>query len=147
MIIRLSRLHLFAIVVLALATTSVWAQDGRGHDRGQGQSQGRGHGGQSDQGNRGNRIQRMREAPRPRAPEARPRRQEQQQRHRRDDGLADSVRRIERSTRGRVINAERVQSDGRSINRIKVMDDRGRIRVYMDDPQARRGAPTRGDDN
>src|SRR3546814_18562327 len=87
----------------------------------------------------------MREAPPPRAMEAQPGRQEQR-RPRRDDGLADSVRRIERSTRGRVINAERVQSDGRSINRIKVMDDRGRIRVYMDDPQARTRAPTRGDD-
>src|SRR3546814_9072470 len=79
----------------------------------------------------------MRDAPRPKAMEAQPRRQEQR-RPRRDDGLADSVRRIARSTRGRVINAERVQSDGRSINRIKVMDDRGRISVYMDDPQARR---------
>src|SRR3546814_13625087 len=88
----------------------------------------------------------MREAPPPRAMEAQPGRQEQR-RPRRDDGLADSVRRIERSTRGRVINAERVQSDGRSINRIKVMDDRGRIRVYIDDPQARRRAPTTGDDH
>src|SRR3546814_3305274 len=132
MIIRLSRLHLFAIVVLALAATSAWAQDGRGNGRGQGQNQGRG---QSEQGARGNRIERMRDAPRPKAMEAQPRRQEQR-RPRRDDGLADSVRRIERSTRGRVLNAERVQSDGRSINRLKVMDDRGRNRVYMDDPPA-----------
>src|SRR3546814_7556633 len=124
MIIRLSRLHLFAIVVLALAATSAWAQDGRGNGRGQGQNQGRG---QSEQGARGNRIERMRDAPRPKAMEAQPRRQEQR-RPRRDDGLADSVRRIERSTRGRVINAERVPADGRSINRIKVMADRGRIK-------------------
>ena len=138
MTIRPFPLSLIAVAVLALAATSAWAQDGRGHGRGQ---DGQGH-----QDNRGNRIERMREAPRPRAREAQPRRQEQQ-RHRRDDGLADSVRRIERTTRGRVINAERVQSDGRNINRIKVMDDRGRIRVYMDDPQAQRGPPTRGDDN
>src|SRR3546814_5816179 len=72
----------------------------------------------------------MREAPPPRAMEAQPGRQEQR-RPRRDDGLADSVRRIERSTRGRVINAERVQSDGRSINRIKAMDDRDRKRTRL----------------
>lgn len=138
MTIRPFPLSLIAVAVLALAATSAWAQDGRGHGRGQ---DGQGH-----QDNRGNRIERMREAPPPRAMEARARRQEQQRRPR-DDGLADSVRRIERTTRGRVINAERVQSDGRNINRIKVMDDRGRIRVYMDDPQAQRGAPTRGDDN
>ena len=71
----------------------------------------------------------------------------QESRRAREDGLADSVRRIERTTRGRVINAERVQSDGRDINRIKVMDERGRIRVYMDDPQQRNQPPTRGDDN
>lgn len=142
MTIRLFPVSLIAVAVLALATTSAWAQDGRGHDRGQGHTQGE----RGDRGNRGNRTERMREAPRPRATEARSKRQEQQ-RHRRDDGLADSVRRIERTTRGRVINAERVQSDGRNINRIKVMDDRGRIRVYMDDPQARRSTPTRGDDN
>lgn len=134
-------LTLLAVALLALGGTSAWAQDGRGH--------GRGHGERSEQDNRGlraGRMQRMREAPRPGMLEAPPRRQEQR-RPRRDDGLADSVRRIERTTRGRVINAERVQSDGRNINRIKVMDDRGRIRVYMDDPQARRAAPTRGDDN
>ena len=142
MTIRPFPLSLIAVAALALAGTSAWAQDGRGH--------GRGHDGQ---GSRGGRIERMREAPPPRAMEARARRQEQQRRPRdeqrrpRDDGLADSVRRIERTTRGRVINAERVQSDGRNINRIKVMDDRGRIRVYMDDPQAQRGPPTRGDDN
>lgn len=146
MTIRPLPLSLIAVAVLALVSTGAWAQqDGRGHGRGQD--------GQGSQDNRGNRIERMRDAPPPRATESRARRQEQQRRPRdeqrrpRDDGLADSVRRIERTTRGRVINAERVQSDGRNINRIKVMDDRGRIRVYMDDPQAQRGAPTRGDDN
>lgn len=76
------------------------------------------------------------------------------QRPRSDDPLSDSVRRIERSTRGQVLSAERMQSDGRDVNRIKVVDDRGRVRVYMDDPQQdgrqdRRIAPppTRDDDD
>lgn len=62
-------------------------------------------------------------------------------RQRRQDDLSDSVRRIERSTRGQVLSAERMQSDGRDINRIKVMDDRGRVRIYTDDPRQRRGPP------
>jgi hypothetical protein len=65
--------------------------------------------------------------------------------NRRDDGLSDSVRNVERTTRGQVLSAERVQSDGRDVNRIKIMDDRGRVRVYMDDPQSRQ--PTRDHDN
>lgn len=71
-----------------------------------------------------------------------------------EDGLSDSVRRIERSTRGQVLSAERVPYDGRNLNRIKVVDDRGRVRVYMDDPmlsngtqQPPAGTPTRGDDD
>ncbi|MGN6513808.1 MAG: hypothetical protein ACTHKZ_09610 [Lysobacteraceae bacterium] len=70
------------------------------------------------------------------------------------DPLSDSVRRIERSTGGQVLSAERVPFDGRNINRIKIVDERGRVRVYMDDPQAppkqahdRRDPPTRGDDD
>lgn len=63
--------------------------------------------------------------------------------------LSDSIRRIERNTRGQVLSAERVPYDGRSVNRIKVVDDRGRVRIYMDDPQdpGAAGAPTRGDDD
>jgi len=61
--------------------------------------------------------------------------------------LADAVRRVERATGGEVLSAERVQSDGRDISRVKVVDSSGRVRVYMDDPQAPRGARrTRGDD-
>ena len=66
------------------------------------------------------------------------------------DPLSDSVRRIERSTRGQVLSAERVPYDGRNINRIKILDERGRVRVYMDDPQTPPQAPeppTRGDDD
>ena len=68
--------------------------------------------------------------------------QEQRVRHR--DALSDSVRRFERSNRGsRVLSAERIQSDGRDVNRIKAMDDRGRVRVYVDDPQRRQPPPPR----
>lgn len=74
-----------------------------------------------------------------------------EQRVRNRDALSDSVRRFERSNRGsRVLSAERIQSDGRDVNRIKAMDDRGRVRVYVDDPQRRqppapRRQPTRDD--
>lgn len=51
--------------------------------------------------------------------------------------LSDAVRRVERATNGQVLSAERVQFDGRDVNRVKIIDDRGRVRVYWDDPQAR----------
>ncbi|RZA30904.1 MAG: hypothetical protein EOP92_33970 [Lysobacteraceae bacterium] len=52
--------------------------------------------------------------------------------------LSDSVRRAQRETGGQILGAERVQYDGREINRIKVMDDRGRVRYMDDDPQRSR---------
>lgn len=76
--------------------------------------------------------------------------------------LSDSVRRVERNTRGQVLSAERVPFDGREVHRVKVLDDRGRVRVFMDDPRQqrvdrerqrerddnmRRRPPTRGDDD
>ena len=68
-----------------------------------------------------------------------------------DDALSDSVRRVERSTRGQVLSAERVPFDGRDVNRIKTVDEHGRVRVFMDDPRSRRPAepesPTRGNDD
>lgn len=65
-----------------------------------------------------------------------------EQRFRNRDALSDSVRRFERSNRGsRVLSAERIQSDGRDVNRIKAMDDRGRVRVFVDDPQRRQPPP------
>lgn len=78
--------------------------------------------------------------------------QPQRDRH---DTLSDSVRRVERDTRGQVLSAERVPFDGREMHRVKVLDDRGRVRVYMDDPQRRRSEerrperrpPTRDDDD
>ncbi|MDQ3057504.1 MAG: hypothetical protein M3Q96_07185 [Pseudomonadota bacterium] len=48
--------------------------------------------------------------------------------------LSDAVRRIERTTRGEVLSAERVQYDGRDMHRVKVVDDEGRVRVFMQDP-------------
>jgi hypothetical protein len=73
----------------------------------------------------------------------------QQQRHapvdpqshpnRDQQGLADSVRRAERS--GQVLSAEQVQYDGRDVNRVKIVDDKGRVRVYWDDPAARPQSP------
>ncbi|WP_225876279.1 hypothetical protein [Lysobacter solisilvae (ex Woo and Kim 2020)] len=51
--------------------------------------------------------------------------------------LSDAVRRVERRTGGQVLSAERVPFDGRNVNRVKVVDSSGRVRVYMDDPQGR----------
>lgn len=53
--------------------------------------------------------------------------------------LSDAVRRVERDTRGEVLSAERVQYDGRDMHRVKVVDDQGRVRVFMQDPQRRDG--------
>ena len=59
--------------------------------------------------------------------------------------LSDSVRRAQRETGGQILGAERVQFDGREINRVKVMDDRGRVRYMDDDPQ--RGRSRSGSDD
>lgn len=61
------------------------------------------------------------------------------------DTMGESIRRIRSSNRGQVISAERMLSNGRQINRIKMMDDRGRVRVFEDDPLERRRS-RRGDD-
>jgi hypothetical protein len=62
--------------------------------------------------------------------------------------LSDAVRRVERRTGGQVLSAERVPFDGRNVNRVKVIDSSGRVRVYMDDPQGqqRQRKPPRGED-
>lgn len=57
------------------------------------------------------------------------------------ESLSDSVRRVERDRGGRVLGAERIPYDGRDVNRVKWMDDRGRVRVYMDDPRERGRLP------
>jgi hypothetical protein len=46
--------------------------------------------------------------------------------------LSEAVRRAERD--GQVLSAEQVQYDGRDVNRVKIVDNRGRVRVYWDDP-------------
>lgn len=53
------------------------------------------------------------------------------------ESLSDSVRRVERDRGGQVLGAERIPYDGRDVNRVKWVDDRGRVRVYMDDPRER----------
>ena len=59
--------------------------------------------------------------------------------------LSEAVRRVERDTRGEVLSAERVQYDGRDMHRVKVVDDQGRVRVFMQDPERREGnGPQRG---
>ena len=57
-----------------------------------------------------------------------------------DRSLSDAVRRVQRETGGRILGAERVPYDGRDINRVKYIDDRGRVR-YMDDPAPSRDHP------
>ncbi|KGQ17865.1 hypothetical protein LF41_1719 [Lysobacter dokdonensis DS-58] len=66
-----------------------------------------------------------------------PHQQQQPQPHARDrqQGLSESVRRAERN--GQVLSAEQVQSDGRDVNRVKIIDDKGRVRVFWDDPAAK----------
>ena len=62
--------------------------------------------------------------------------------------LSDAVRQVERDTRGEVLSAERVQYDGRDMHRVKVVDDQGRVRVFMQDPQRRNDSgnrPSRND--
>jgi hypothetical protein len=54
--------------------------------------------------------------------------------------MSDSVRRAERNSRGEVLSAERVQYDGRDMHRVKVVDDQGRVRVFMQDPARRSGS-------
>lgn len=64
--------------------------------------------------------------------------------------LSEAVRRAERDTRGEVLSAERVMNDGRELHRVKVVDDRGRVRVFTQDPQRageRPPRPPRDDDN
>lgn len=59
--------------------------------------------------------------------------------------LAEAVRRVERATGGRILSAERVPFDGRDLNRIKVLDATGRVRMITEDPRG--PAPTRRDDD
>ena len=71
-------------------------------------------------------------APPPHAPP--PQRTPAQQREQDDEGLRDSVRRVERQTGGEVLRAEPMQRDGREVYRLKVLTSDGRVRVVQDDP-------------
>ena len=77
--------------------------------------------------------------------EERPQARESMQNRR---SLSDAVRRVERTTRGEVLSAERIQYDGRDMHRVKVLDQQGRVRVFMQEP-SRAGAqrPRERDDN
>ncbi|WP_235577968.1 hypothetical protein [Pseudoxanthomonas sp. Root630] len=54
--------------------------------------------------------------------------------------MSDSVRRVRNETGGQVLSVERMQYDGREINRVKYVDDRGRVRTMDDAAPSRRGA-------
>lgn len=77
-------------------------------------------------------------SPREREPE-----RELQPQQPRRGSLSDAVRRAERNTRGEVLSAERIQYDGRDMHRVKVVDEQGRVRVFMQDPARRDGPPPR----
>ncbi|WP_372017743.1 hypothetical protein [Pseudoxanthomonas sp. 10H] len=63
--------------------------------------------------------------------------------------MSDAVRRVQRSTGGQILGAEQVPFEGRSITRVKYMDDRGRVRYmdYTDESGARERRPPRRADN
>ena len=54
--------------------------------------------------------------------------------------LSDAIRRVQRTTGGQILGAERIPFDGRNINRVKYMDNDGRVR-YMDDPLPEHAMP------
>ena len=55
--------------------------------------------------------------------------------------LSEAIRRVQRSTGGQILGAERIPFDGRDINRVKYMARSGRVRT-QDDPAPDR-APAR----
>ncbi len=69
------------------------------------------------------------------APRNEPTRQQMPPRN--PESLSDSVRRAQRESGGQILGAERVQYDGREINRVKVLDNSGRVRYMDEDPQRR----------
>lgn len=78
-----------------------------------------------------------------RGPQRAPERPHVANQERRQDSMAESIRYVRRASRGQVLSAERMHSNGREINRIKVVDERGRVRVFEDDPQRRQGRDDR----
>lgn len=140
----------FLAIASVMGAAALQAQEYGGppqgsHGQGQGQGQGGGSQGQG-QGQQGNRA-----VPRANFPRSDSRGDSNH------NSLSDSVRRVQQREPGvRVLSAERVPFDGRDINRIKYVDERGRVR-YMDDagnnrrrnvPQSENGEstpPPRGD--
>ena len=107
------------LIVASMGATQAWAQSGREDSRERrSDSASRSEAGRADSIRRDSRAERS-------------------------SSLSDAVRRVQRETGGQVLGAERVQFDGRDINRIKVMDDRGRVRYLDDDPQRTRGSSER----
>ncbi|MFT4269455.1 MAG: hypothetical protein QM578_00435 [Pantoea sp.] len=53
----------------------------------------------------------------------------------RTPSMSDSVRRAQQLSGGRVIGTDKVQSNGRQINRVKIIDSEGRVRYIDDDRQ------------
>lgn len=51
--------------------------------------------------------------------------------------LSESVREVERSTGGRVVEARRIRDSGREIDRVKVVTPEGRVRVIHHETQPR----------
>jgi len=50
--------------------------------------------------------------------------------------MTESVRRYGRENQGgRVLGVESIRLNNRNLNRVKVVDERGRVRVRIDDPQ------------
>jgi hypothetical protein len=82
---------------------------------------------------------------RPNPPQRQERREPRQEQQR---DLSDAVRRVERERGGQVLSAEPMEYEGRQVNRIKMVDDRGRVRVIMDDPHKPKSEhkPKRDDD-
>ena len=101
---------------------------------------------QPERGERGERSADRRGPP---AQQARQQRQEpaRGRQERRQDSMADSIRHVRRANRGQIIAADRMHYNGRQINRIKLVDERGRVRVIEDDPQRRSRQRSRGDDD
>jgi len=70
----------------------------------------------------------------------------------RDRGFTESVRRFGRQHQNaRILGVEPILIEGRSLNRIKSLDEHGRILIWIDDPQAPhntvRGVGTAADDD
>lgn len=53
--------------------------------------------------------------------------------------LSETIRRVQRTTGGIILGAERVSYDGKNINRVKYMDENGHVR-YVDAPASKRSA-------